>query len=456
MRIKPIIIGITTVSALIASISASNADPKFYFRKMPVLLEFKNISNGDKIEIVFKEFKSSAIYLNKEMSPIELSSLVSIVGNKPVSANEIDFTVTGLPQGVTVNNGIISGTPTQKSNATVTITASHSDAKNQVSTSFDMTVYNEQIDCYDSKNIGKIGTGPECRDMLIVDYDMLWVAAHNGNKIVHDEIEFTLAQSKHKVFTGQVTNMSWLFYDTSFNGDISYWDTSNVTNMAGMFFDAQSFNQPIGNWNISNVTDITSMFYGATSFNRTLDTWNTANVKNMTTVFYNAKKFNQPIGNWDTSNVTSMWNMFAGANAFNQPIGSWNTSKVVSMKGIFLGAYDFNQPINNWDTSNVKDMSDLFFGAISFNQPLNDWNTRNVEDMLSMFYMASTFNQPIGNWNVSNVKNMDTMFYEATSFNRDLSCWNVQHISAEPSSFDGLTPSWEADRKPRWGQAPSC
>lgn len=456
MRIKSILIGITTVSALIASITASNADPKFYFRKMPTTLDFKNSNNSEKIEIVFGEFPSSAIFVNKEMAPINLFSLISIVGNSQVSPSDINFTVVGLPEGVTVNNGIISGTPKQKSNTTVIITASHPNAKNQVSTSFDLSVYIEEIDCYDTKNVGKVGTGAECRDMLIVDYDMLWSAAHNGNSIIHDDTEFTLAKSEHKVFTGQVTNMSWLFYDTSFNGDISYWDTSNVTNMAGMFFNAKSFNQPIGSWDISNVTDITSMFYGASAFNRALDSWNTINVKNMTTVFYNAKNFNQPIGSWNTSNVTSMWNMFAGASVFNQPIGSWNTSKVVNIKGMFLGAYDFNQPINNWDTSNVKDMSDLFFGAITFNQPLNNWNTRNVEDMLSMFYMASAFNQPVGNWDVSNVRNMDTMFFEATSFNRDLSCWNVQHISAPPSSFDGMALAWEEALKPRWGKEPSC
>ena len=31
----------------------------------------------------------------------------------------------------------------------------------------------------------------------------------------------------------QVTNMAWVFYSTSFNGAISSWDTSAVTNMNG-------------------------------------------------------------------------------------------------------------------------------------------------------------------------------------------------------------------------------
>ena len=34
----------------------------------------------------------------------------------------------------------------------------------------------------------------------------------------------------------------------SFNGDISNWDVSNVTNMENMFLSADSFNGDISNW----------------------------------------------------------------------------------------------------------------------------------------------------------------------------------------------------------------
>ena len=36
----------------------------------------------------------------------------------------------------------------------------------------------------------------------------------------------------------RVTDMSDLFRESLFNGDISQWDVSNATNMSGMFFDA--------------------------------------------------------------------------------------------------------------------------------------------------------------------------------------------------------------------------
>lgn len=60
---------------------------------------------------------------------------------------------------------------------------------------------------------------------------------------------------------------------TSFNQDISGWDTSNVTDMKYMFEDATSFNQPLNNWNVSKVADMRGMFYNCTNFNQDLSQW---------------------------------------------------------------------------------------------------------------------------------------------------------------------------------------
>ena len=54
-----------------------------------------------------------------------------------------------------------------------------------------------------------------------------------------------------------------------FNGDISQWDTAQVTNMRHMFFYAAAFNQDIGSWDTSKVTDMEYMFYEASAFNKT-------------------------------------------------------------------------------------------------------------------------------------------------------------------------------------------
>lgn len=85
--------------------------------------------------------------------------------------------------------------------------------------------------------------------------------------------------------TSGVTDMSGIFYDTPFNQNISGWDTSNVTSMYWMFFDASLFNQPIGGWDTSNVTDMDLMFYGASVFDQDLSGWCVTNIPSKPTNF---------------------------------------------------------------------------------------------------------------------------------------------------------------------------
>ena len=59
--------------------------------------------------------------------------------------------------------------------------------------------------------------------------------------------------------TSEITNMSYLFYDSKFNGDISKWDVSNVEDMPYMFYDSK-FNGDISNWDVSKVKYMTGMF----------------------------------------------------------------------------------------------------------------------------------------------------------------------------------------------------
>ena len=76
----------------------------------------------------------------------------------------------------------------------------------------------------------------------------------------------------------QVTDMSGLFRDTSFNDDISAWDVSSVTDMSGMFAFASAFNQDIGSWEVGNVEGMDVMFYSASAFNQDISNWCVTNI----------------------------------------------------------------------------------------------------------------------------------------------------------------------------------
>ena len=182
-----------------------------------------------------------------------------------------------------------------------------------------------------------------------------------------------------QMVTTLVTDMSDKFKDaTSFNQNISSWDTSSVTTMYRMFDRAQAFNQDIGNWNTSSVSDTRLMFR-------------------------NAEVFNQDIGSWNTSSVTTMYQMFRGSTAFNQNLNSWDTSSVTNMSSMFEDASVFNGNISSWDTSSVSSMGSMFRNAPAFNQDIGNWDISSVTTMYYMFNNANAFNQDIGNWDTSSV-----------------------------------------------------
>jgi surface protein len=204
--------------------------------------------------------------------------------------------------------------------------------------------------CYDPANVGRVGA-PEwsgCDGMLIVDTDRLRGAGSSsagGEETFYvlgpDGQPYTFLDVGLNVFTGQVTDMSYLFGNTDFQGDIGYWDTSNVTSMAFMFAGAEQFNQDISGWDTSKVETMMGMFVDAFKFNQDIGDWDTSQVKNMGAMFTQARSFNQDIGGWDTSQVKTMGNMFADASTFNQRLDDWDMSNVASMENMFWGADAF-------------------------------------------------------------------------------------------------------------------
>ena len=255
-----------------------------------------------------------------------------------------------------------------------------------------------------------------------------------------------------------VTGMIRMMQNTdSFNRDVSGWVRSNVTAIAGMFFDASrftgsgvptwqtnnivsfdllfanapAFNQNLntsGNtWNVSRAANFHRMFDGARAFNGTLTGWNTSAVTRTGGMFRDTA-FNRPVSHFDMANVTLANAMFQRAASFNQPIGNWNMGRTTTLNAMFMGATAFNQPLNTWNTASVTNLANTFAGAVNFNQPLSNWNTAAVTTLQGTFDGATRFNQNIqrnGNaWNTHRVTNFQATFRNATAFNQDIGLWD--------------------------------
>ena len=235
--------------------------------------------------------------------------------------------------------------------------------------------------------------------------------------------------------TSRVTDMSYAFAmlgttdalstAPGFKADLSRWNTSNVTNMHGMFQGVRYIDCNISNWKTSKVKNMSSMFAATVNFNPDLSRWNTSRVENMSHMFHSASNFNSDLSSWDTSSVTKMQYMFRMARSFNGDISRWNTWRVQKMMNMFEGAENFSCDLWSWDTRNVEDMSFMFKDAHSFKADLSRWNTSKVRDMSSMFQNAHSFESDLSRWDTTRVKSMDKMFENAYVFQSDLQYWNT-------------------------------
>lgn len=246
-----------------------------------------------------------------------------------------------------------------------------------------------------------------------------------------------------------VTDMDYMFYYTpAFQRDLNSWDVSKVTSMEGMFMDSENFNGELSSWDVSSVTNMSYMFgaeEGEMFFNGDISSWDVSSVINMEGMFYYNQGFNEDLSKWDVSKVTNMSYMFGGA-PFSGDISGWDVSNVTDMSGMFNYAQAFNGDLRSWDVSSVKDMSYMFSGSV-FNGDVSDWDVSKVTDMSGMFEYAQVFNGDLSNWDVSSVKDMSYMFSGAV-FNGDINTWEVDSVKqmygmfSYHTTFNGNISSW--------------
>ena len=152
----------------------------------------------------------------------------------------------------------------------------------------------------------------------VTDMGFMFFKANNGN---FDLTNWDVAQ---------VTSFENAFSESTSSFDLSNWELSSASDMRKMFLDTDDFDGDFGvsSWKIGgNVVtiDMSQLFKGS-NFNGDLSNWDVSQVTNMDSMFSSNNVFNQDIGSWDTSKVTDMGSMFLSATAFNQDLSRWNVS----------------------------------------------------------------------------------------------------------------------------------
>lgn len=173
--------------------------------------------------------------------------------------------------------------------------------------------------------------------------------------------------------------------------DVSEFNTSNVINMEGMFWNCTSLtNLDLINFNTSNVSTMRYMFAGCSSLtNLDVSNFNTSNVTNIQSIFAGCSKLTSlDLSNFNTSKVTNMQFMFSVCSSLTSlDLSSFNTAKVTNMSYMFNGCSSLtNLDLSSFNTSNVTTMSWMFQNCSKLsNLNISNFDFTNVTSYSSMF-----------------------------------------------------------------------
>ena len=249
--------------------------------------------------------------------------------------------------------------------------------------------------------------------------------------------------------TSEVTNMGGMFYGMSnlTTLNVSHFDTSKVTDMSMMFYDMRDLTSlNLSNFDTSKVTLMYNMFYGMSNLTTlNVSHFDTSKVTDMGLMFYGMSGLTSlDLSNFDTSKVTNMGNMFSSmTNLTSLNLSSFNTSKVTDMGFMFYGIPNLTSlDLSNFDTSKTTKMSFMFYGMRKLTAlNLSSFNTSQVTDMSGMFSsMPSLTSLNLSHFDTSKVTDMHFMFRDTSNLTSlDLSNFDTSKVTDMNNMFRNMS-----------------
>ena len=270
----------------------------------------------------------------------------------------------------------------------------------------------------------------------------------SNEKIVQHYTKLNKITFNDHIDTSDVVNMAGMFYgcESLETLDLSKFNTSNVVNMAAMFNGCKSLKTlDVSEFNTSNVANMVGMFkeckaLTSITFNDHIDT---SNVTNMANMFEGCSALKElDVSKFNTSEVTRMDDMFNGCKSLKElKLSSFNTSKVTRMDDMFNGCKSLKTlDVSKFDTSNVTDMKYMFAECEALTTlDVSKFDTSNVTDMKYMFARCEALTTlDVSKFDTSNVTDMESMFWSCKALTElDLSSFNTSNVTNIKSMFLG-------------------
>ena len=250
---------------------------------------------------------------------------------------------------------------------------------------------------------------------------------------------------------GIIANESMVYYFAGFDKmtsiDLSAFDTSEVTDMGGMFYSCSSLTSlDVSNFDTSNVTNMREMFGGDLDIPMNIEeinvsSFDTSKVTDMSDMFYNCSSLTSlDVSNFDTSKVTDMSDMFMSCGSLTSlDVSNFDTSNVTNMSTMFAGSRNLTSlDVSNFNAPQLTDITYMFGGLTNLETlNLSNFNAPQLTDITGMFAkLTNLVTLNLSNFNAPKITNMSAMFKGLSKLSKlDLTNFNTSNVTSMREMF---------------------